>query len=123
MSPSSGHRSGGLLLSLPGDGEEPAGWKHGGVAVRGLAEGNVHHPRLHRLHHGQTHPEHRPPGQPPTLQLSLLLLPDGDRTSVEVLSRPGGLRVEGEVEVTGLVVTILKKAKRLQDCNDKLSVR
>ncbi|XP_075872568.1 paired amphipathic helix protein Sin3a-like isoform X3 [Nelusetta ayraudi] len=56
-----GHRSGGLLLSLPGDGEEPAGRKHGGVAVRGLAEGNVHHPRLHRLHHGQTHPEHRPP--------------------------------------------------------------
>ena len=60
---SSGHWGGRLLLGLLGDGEEPAGWKYGGLSVRGLAEGNVHHPRLHRLHHGQTHPKHRTAGE------------------------------------------------------------
>lgn len=59
---SSGHRSGGLLLGILGDGEEFVGRKHGTLSLRGLSEGDVHHPRLHRLHHGQAHPKHRAAG-------------------------------------------------------------
>lgn len=56
----------GLLLGVPRNGAQSPGRKHGAGSVRGLFEGNVYDPCLHCLHYGQTHPEHRPPGQRPT---------------------------------------------------------
>lgn len=59
----SGHRCWRLLLCLLRDGAKPSGWQHGDISIRGPAEGNVYHPCLHCLHHGQTRPEYSETGR------------------------------------------------------------
>lgn len=60
------HRRGGVrgvLPSLPGHGAQPTGRQPGLHTVWRHTERDVHHPRLHRLHHWQGHPQHNPAGK------------------------------------------------------------
>lgn len=47
------NQGGGVLRHLPGHAEERAGREHGGRQLRGLAPGDVWHPRVHCVHAGQ----------------------------------------------------------------------
>lgn len=63
LSFNSGHWCWRLLLGLFRDGAKSSGRQHGDVSIRGPAEGNVYHPCIHCLHHGQTHSEYSQTGK------------------------------------------------------------